>query len=204
MGIRIHKQLAWIYKGKLDLTKIENIKLNDFEKKFDLEKEDYLRMDFRYPGLKAANLSLTDCIKEVDNENEETELILFTPPVQVMDKTWGRYDDMIDYLENPSIRLKIKYIHRELTPYCNKSVVTKNLKPLSQIQKDRVRFFEGMDKERWNEVIRNEMIENGFDLDLPLAHQIHQTAPQIIEEFFKLLSDESYLVLRPAIVTHWG
>lgn len=207
MGIRVTKQLGWVYKGELDLSKIEGIKLNDFMKNPDFKKDDLLRMDTSFPGVKEKNIAISDCIREITDwkdDDEFTAFTIFTPPIPIVNENWSRYDDIMDYLENSSARTKIKYIHRDLFPYSGKYAITSSLKTLTQFEQDRIRLFGTIPVERWEPQIKEQMEQLGLDLTLPLHNQMHQAAPRIIEEFFKLLSDESYLVLRPAIVTHWG
>lgn len=206
MGIRVHKDLGWAYKGELDLSKIEGIKYNDFIKKFNLD-DIVDRTEFLFPGVKEKDLLLTDCITEItdyDGDDEFTAFTLFTPPMQLVTDNWSRYDDAMDYLENQDGRTKIKYIHRDLFPYVGKYAVTHSSNILTTLQKDRVQLFGSIPTEKWDPKIKEEFEKLGLDISLPMNVQIHQAAPRVIEEIFKLLSNESYLVLRPAIITHWG
>jgi hypothetical protein len=202
MGIRIHKRLEWVLDCSLDLQNLEDLKVKDLLDEYPNDLE--LRMDLTYPSISMNENfeSIVIPIDElIDNENSH-HYTLFQPMHQY--KSWSRYDDMIDYLENDSCVFNIQYINSDLFPFCNRFVVSKSLKLLDDFQRKMClipkEIIQNLTKEK-----KEELEKLGLDCSEELKLQIHQSAPRLIELLLKKIDPSiNYLELKPAIITYWS
>lgn len=204
MGIRIHKTLGFYIQGvELDISLLDQLTLNDLKKEFPDQK---MNMDLSYPGLNL-NKKLSNFVEDItESESDENAIsqYIFIPPF-VGDK-WRRHDDMIDYYDQEGVaQNSIKYVHNEIFPYCEKFVVTKNLKELDSVQKEQAFLFsDPAVNNKFKQEFKDKFIALGFDMNKPLREQIHMTAPKVIQEIARKAGLNEPKLLRPVIATYWG
>lgn len=233
MGTRIHKQLGWIVNvdpKTIDTNKLysilnnQKITLKDFNtylqqkyKNFDpktsltLNPVNELKIELANQKELSLNSSVGELIKVIDDSNEKPKIISFSSVL--VHKDWKHYDDMIDYLEAGGVpRLKVNYIlGRDIFPYYQPFVVSKNLKQLPKLLKDSLCIF-GNKRDDFKKSFLDEVQSYGIDIKKDFKKQIHMVAPEIIKELFNFIMSHHQVskkeldpkMMKPAIVTYWG
>lgn len=205
MGIRINKKAGWLLVGyDLDLSLLdEKFTFQDFFNKLKLEEKTDAYSD-RY-GISKEDLDtrLIDCITDVRNEydDESPPMYLFTPPAMI--KFWHNRNRSVDYLDHDGdATLQIKYLHKELYPYGPNFVVEKTLKKIDE--KIRHIVMANMDTSKFNQTLKDELSDLGFDLEKNLKEQVFCVAPPVVVEILRLLDGHIDIhELKPVLATYW-
>jgi hypothetical protein len=208
MGIRIHKKLGYGLKD----VKTKNNEIID--KRFNIKNIYDLVLksfeDFK-KTLNPTQLFLIDekikwDFSDVITYDEEFGLknvILFQPFI----KSWSRYDNSIDYYENPSQMSKIKLINRSLYPFESYINLKTNLNYIlvNDTRFSLINIIQILNSDYSNEY---DYSEYGFVDKKDAQTNIVPIVPDIIHAYIKYLNifndENTILTLKPMIYTYCG
>jgi hypothetical protein len=208
MGIRIHKKLGYGLKD----VKTKNNEIID--KRFNIKNiyDLFLKSfeDFKKTLNPTQLFVIDEKIKwdfsDVITYDEEFGLknvILFQPFI----KSWSRYDNSIDYYENPSQMSKIKLINRSLYPFESYINLKTNLNYIlvNDNRFSLINIIQILNSDYSNDY---DYSKYGFVDKKDAQTNIVPIVPDIIHAYIKYLNifndENTILTLKPMIYTYWG
>lgn len=199
MGIRIHKELGWVLEGvDLNTEVLETLSVLDLKNE-NLNDKYLCQLDLMYPEIDLSE-KLINFVNDISDEDSENDrLYIFSPPY--LNKSWSRYNESIDYYDTETAERSIKYISREIYPYSNHFVVTKTLKPLTEVEARWCHYVDNISK--LTPEAQEQLKIHGLNDQSILRSQIHMTCPRVLQLILEKCSKIDYKRLRPAIVVYW-